>query len=670
MNPVCTALLAFVVSSPLFALTPGPALVVRQDRDRILQAAERALELPPVSLTQQRSPLSEGGPQDFFSMSDYYWPDPARPDGKPYVMRDGQSNPDNFNAHRQALMAMRDATAALAAAYLLERDERHARKAVEMLRVFFLDPATRMNPALEHAQAIVGKPTPERGTGLIDTLHLIEVPVSILALRGSKAMTEETFQGLRQWFAEYTRWFVTSPKGRNEAKAKNNHAVAYWLQVAAFATLLEDEALLAECRRQFKEVFVGVQMGEDGGFPLELGRTKPYAYSIFQLDNMALLCQLLSTQEDNLWTYTTADGRGMRRALAFMHPFLADKSTWTLKPDIHAWEGWPVRQPCLLFGGLAFQESKSLDLWRALKPDPQDFEIRRNNAITQPLLWTSLRPAPVSAKRLKAQDVFDLKKTVMFSDDFQDATLARWLFSEDDRYSLPAPSPERVLVVEAPGLPQGRKAVRFTVERAPNSFRSEISLPSEKGFQERWYAARIQVPEDWVWDPQKAQDIVMQWHGVPGNWKPTHPNLAISISHDKWFIKRSWGSPQEGPARQSHEVKEPVLRGTWTSWVIHARWSPGEDGLLQIWKDGRLVLEEKGPNVYGTIGVEYTPYLKTGIYRPEWHVDTERKRKAFESQPPVPARKVIYVTEVKIGGPETLAADFLPASTAASFSKP
>ncbi len=374
--------------------TPKPeskkALAAETDRKRILLAAGKALEMPPISITQYRSPLSEGSPQEFFSMSDYYWPDPAKPDGKPYVMRDGQSNPGNFNEHRKALMAMRDATSALAAAYVLTQDERFAEKAVEMLRFFFINPDTRMHPSLEHAQAIVGLPTPKRGTGLIDTLHMAETPLAILVLRESKAMDAKIFQSLRQWFADYTTWFVTSPKGLNEARAKNNHAVAYWLQVAAFATLTEDKKLLEECRRQFKEIFVTVQMGSDGGFPLELGRTKPYAYSIFQLDNMAALCQLLSTSSDDLWNFTASDGRGMRRAIAYLYPYLADKNSWPLQPDINAWEGWPVRQPALLFGGLAFHEDKYLNLWSSMKTDPEDFEIRRNNAITQPLLWTTL----------------------------------------------------------------------------------------------------------------------------------------------------------------------------------------------------------------------------------------------------------------------------------------
>ena len=180
---------------------------------------------------------------------------------------------------------------------------------------------------------------------------------------------------------------VTSKNGKEEAAAKNNHSVAFHLQLAVFADFIGDAVKLAACRKQFKEVFVPKQMATDGGFPLELARTKPYGYSIFQLDNMTLLCHVLSTEADNLWTFETPDGRGIRKAVAFLHPFLADKSKWTLKPDVQAWAGWPARQPHLLFAGLAFGEKKYLDLWKKLPADPTDPEVQRNIGITQPVLW-------------------------------------------------------------------------------------------------------------------------------------------------------------------------------------------------------------------------------------------------------------------------------------------
>jgi hypothetical protein len=356
------------------------------DRQRILKAADAALSLEPITITSYRAKLSEGGPNDFYSNGDYWWPDPAKPDGLPYIQRDGESNPDNFSEHRRCVMQLRDAVAVLGAAYKATGENRYAKKADELLSVFFLSPKTRMNPHLKYAQAIPGR-TPGRGIGIIDTLHLAEIPVAVTALKKSPQFHSDTFAGLKVWFREYTDWMLSSPHGKDESNAANNHAVAFWLQVACFAQFLGDEEKLTEARRRYKEIFVGKQMAPDGSFPAELKRTKPYGYSIFQLDNMASLCQVLSTPEDDLWKFELPDGRGIRKAMEFLYPYLADKSKWPHKRDVQAWEGWPARQPGLLFAGLALNEPKYLDLWNKLPADPTDAEVRRNIPITQPLLW-------------------------------------------------------------------------------------------------------------------------------------------------------------------------------------------------------------------------------------------------------------------------------------------
>jgi len=374
---------ALMISSVAASAAPDVAAI---DRGRILEAADAALALDPITITAFRAELSEGGPNDFYSNGDYWWPDPAKPDGLPYIRRDGESNPGNFTAHRNCVNQLRDAVAALGAAYRITGEDRYAEKSAALLRVFFLDPDTRMNPHLNFAQAIPGR-TPGRGIGIIDTLHLIEIPPAIVAMAESPAFPADVTAGLKQWFREYTQWMLTSKNGREEAETKNNHAVAYWLQVACFARFTGDEEALAECRRRFRELFVADQMAADGSFPRELERTKPYAYSIFQLDNMATLCQVLTTPDENLWDFELPDGRGIRKAMAWLYPFLADKSAWPLPPDVESWDGWPARQPALLFAGIALGEPRYLDLWKRLKPDPADPEIRRNIAITQPLLW-------------------------------------------------------------------------------------------------------------------------------------------------------------------------------------------------------------------------------------------------------------------------------------------
>jgi hypothetical protein len=263
-------------------------------------------------------------------------------------------------------------------------------------------------------------------------------------------------------------------------------------------------------------------------------------------------------------------------------------------------------------------------------------------------------------RRFIASETFDFQRRVIFRDDFQSGLFDRWSLSEDDRYGIARENPDRLQILNAPGLGEGRKAVRFRVPRAANSFRSEISLPSERSFNERWYSERMLVPAEWVFDSGKGNDIVMQWHAIPGNGKPTYPNLEFSVGDHSWFIRQSYGTARETPTRTSVRLDDPVQPGKWVSWVVHARWSAGPEGLVQIWKDGKVVLEHKGANVYTDIGVEYTPYLKTGIYHPEWHLDTQRKRDAFEKENPISTLKIIYVTDVKVGSEKATFDDMSP----------
>ena len=360
--------------------------VGEHDRTRILKLADAALSQKPLTITSDVAKYTTGGPNDFYSNGDYWWPDPEKPDGIPYKQRDGQTNPDNFVAHRMAMRATKDAVAALAAAYKVTGDDKYVVKASELLKVFFIDEKTKMNPHLALTQAIPGRTTGSK-TGVIDGLHLVEIPVAIKTLEKSKAFDPELAKSLHAWFGEMKTWLLTHKNGIEEGESLNNHAVAYFVQVAILADFNGDKETLAKCRTRFKDVFVNVQMAPDGSFPRETARTKPYAYSIFQLDNMVTLCKVLSTPEENLWNYEGPEGRGIKKAVAWLYPYLADKSTWPKKPDVMAWDGWPSRQPALLFAGLAYNESKYIDLWKKLPTDPTDLEVRRNIAITQPLLW-------------------------------------------------------------------------------------------------------------------------------------------------------------------------------------------------------------------------------------------------------------------------------------------
>jgi hypothetical protein len=351
------------------------------ERPRVLKAAARYLDAAPVTVTAASSQRSAGGKHDFFSEGDYWWPDPANPSG-PYIQRDGMTNPDNFVEHRRAMVRLSLIVPALAAAYKLTRDRRYSAAAARHLRAWFIDDATRMNPNLEYAQAIHGRFT-GRGTGIIDTLHLVEVARAA----GQLDLAAGDLAGVRAWFADYIRWMTTHPYGIAERDAKNNHGTCWCAQVAAFAQLAGDREQMIYCRNRIKTVLLPNQLAADGSFPEELRRTKPYGYSLFNLDAMSILAQTLTTAEDDLWKWQLPDGRGMAKAVAWMYPFIADKKTWPKPPDVMYDKEWPVAQPCLLFAGLALDRGEYLALWKKLEHDPTVEEVLRNWPVRQPVLW-------------------------------------------------------------------------------------------------------------------------------------------------------------------------------------------------------------------------------------------------------------------------------------------
>ncbi len=355
------------------------------ERARVLQAARQYLKEAPVTITASQSPRSAGGLHDFFSEGDYWWPDPQNPDA-PYIQRDGMTNPENFVAHRQALMRLSVQVPALTAAWKLTRDKRFAQHAAKHLRAWFLDEATRMNPHLKFSQAIKGRFT-GRGIGVIDTIHLVEVACSIEVLESSGALSKTELGGIKKWFAEYLQWMTTHQYGIDEREAKNNHGTCWVMQVAMFARLTGNQELQQYCRERFKTVIVPGQIEKDGSLPLEMRRTKPYGYSLFNLDALTTICQILATPQDNLWTFETADGRGVRKAVAFMAPYIRDKKSWPLKPDVMYDADWPMRHSSLLFAGLAYGNNDYLALWKTLKPDSTVEEVVRNFFIRQPVLW-------------------------------------------------------------------------------------------------------------------------------------------------------------------------------------------------------------------------------------------------------------------------------------------
>lgn len=354
-------------------------------KDSILMFSEKNMLQKPMTVTASSCERSEGGIHDFYSEGDYWWPDPQNPEA-PYIRKDGMTNPENFMDHRLALIRFSEIVGNLTSAYLVTKDEKYAQKAIEHCKAWFVNTSTKMKPNLLYAQAIKGRYT-GRGIGIIDAIHFMEIVQSLMVLEKQNFINENDLKQIKKWFSKFTNWFITHQYGQDEINAKNNHGTCWNMQVGLYAVFTKNDSVINFCRNNYKNILLPNQMGKDGSFPLETARTKPYGYSLFNLDAMAMNCLILSDTENNLWDFKTKDGLSLLNGLEFMSPFVKDKSTWSFEPDVMYYNQWPVAQPAFLFGAIAFNRPDFFELWKNKKHFLEILEVKRNLPIRNPLLW-------------------------------------------------------------------------------------------------------------------------------------------------------------------------------------------------------------------------------------------------------------------------------------------
>jgi len=354
-------------------------------KSEIISRADKVLFEAPQTVTMFICKRSAGGIHDFYSEGDYWWPDPANPDG-PYIQRDGMTNPENFVDHRKVMIRLSQIVGTLASAYKITGNEKYVKQAFIHLKAWFVVPETRMNPSLLYSQAIKGKFT-GRGIGIIDTIQLMEVAQGIIAMQNAKCIDKQLLTDIKKWFSDYLLWLTTHQYGKDEMNAKNNHGTCWAMQAAAFAKLTDNKKLLDFCRSRYKEVFLPEQMGTDGNFPLELKRTKPYGYSLFNLDALTMVCLILSDKENDLWNYATPDGKSLRKGIEYMYPYVNDKAKWPFNHDVMYWDNWPVAHPFLLFGASKFNVQAWYNTWTSLEHFPEVEEVIRNLPVRNPVIW-------------------------------------------------------------------------------------------------------------------------------------------------------------------------------------------------------------------------------------------------------------------------------------------
>ena len=296
---------------------------------KLEREAQKALSAGPFTIINKLVTPPSGDKHDYISQAPYFWPDPKNPNGLPYLRRDGERNPEiNKITDHKTIDDLENEVETLALAYYFKGDEAYANKAVELLRTFYLNPATRMNPNLEYAQFIPGVNT-GRGIGLIETRGFTRVVDAVGLLKGSKSLTPNDERGLKDWFGKFLQWMLDSKNGREEAAAKNNHGTYYDLQVASYALFVSRADLARRVLETAKQKRIVTQIEPDGRQPLELVRTKAWSYSNGNLDGLMQLATLGERVGVDLWNYQSADGRSIRKALDFLLPVALGEQKWS-----------------------------------------------------------------------------------------------------------------------------------------------------------------------------------------------------------------------------------------------------------------------------------------------------------------------------------------------------
>jgi len=299
---------------------------------KIVKEADKRVGKPVITITENENLQASKDPHDYFSTARYYWPDPSKPDGLPYIRKDGETNPEHSEvSDEKKLNDMIHAVEYLSLAYFLTGQERYAEEAGRFLRGFFLNPTTRMNPNMNYSQSVPGG-AEGRGSGVIDSREFMRISDFLFLISKSPSWTDQDRSAMKAWWTEYAQWLQTSKIGLEEKKAPNNHGAVYDVQLAAVL-------VMAGKKEEAKKVLGGSlsarldsQITLDGKQPRELARTKSWSYSCFNLKNICKGAVMARALGIDLWSHEGEGGRGsLRKAMLYLVPFLENPDSWSEK---------------------------------------------------------------------------------------------------------------------------------------------------------------------------------------------------------------------------------------------------------------------------------------------------------------------------------------------------
>ncbi len=335
--------------------------------EQLLHDADSLLGYKPVSVMQKTDIPPSGDKHDYMSLAPYWWPNPAKPNGLPYIRKDGEVNPEVKNyPDKEQMPKLCENVNTLALAYYYSGNDKYAKHAAKLMRVWFLDTATRMNPNLNFGQAVKGV-TNGRAEGVIDTRQFIYALDAIKLIKGSSHWTPADQKGLQKWMAEFLQWLRTSKIGINEMNTKNNHAIWYDAQTLSMAIFIDSLDLAKKIIAVSKER-LEKQMDSNGLFPLELQRNTSLHYSVFILNAFNVIAELSEQIGVDYFQSKTVSGKSLKMAFDAIMPYLLQQKTWTY-PQIKSF-GYTDAFPLILTAERRYGYKGAMDnLAKILKAD-------------------------------------------------------------------------------------------------------------------------------------------------------------------------------------------------------------------------------------------------------------------------------------------------------------
>ncbi|ANS70329.1 hypothetical protein SLINC_8105 [Streptomyces lincolnensis] len=307
---------------------------LRRAVGKLTARADRWLDQGPWTVVDKPRPAPSGDPHDYLSQAPYWWPSkspaPDNPWGCPYVQRDGERNPEvDSGTDRQDVEKTFDSAYDLSLAWYYTGERRYAEKAGQVLRTWFLAPATRMNPHLNHAQFIPCK-YEGRAIGIIDFSQSYTGVLDAIALleTGAPGWTGGDRTAMARWNSDFLDWLVTSDFGRQEAAATNNHGTFYDMQLAGLAHATGDRDLARRTVLAAGSRRIAPQIAADGSQPQELTRTRSWHYSTFDLVAYTRLAAIGRHVGVDLWRYRGPDGQSLFKAVDYLLPAATGAAAW------------------------------------------------------------------------------------------------------------------------------------------------------------------------------------------------------------------------------------------------------------------------------------------------------------------------------------------------------